>query len=216
MARAAVTDVISHWHQPFEGLQASPLAFYESVERALAPRQIPHARTERIDWREAGAFSARREYLRVTRARHVIDICGAPFGSGFFASWWLAKVRAPALIPTIVALIATGIIASAASVIGFPFGAIGAWFVVFLVLGLLMSQGEETWHAHLLAIPLLGWLWAKIFLPETYYRMDTAFMFQEAVHAAVMEVIDAMSKAQGLRLLSPLERKPILRELMGR
>jgi hypothetical protein len=96
------------------------------------------------------------------------------------------------------------------------FLAIVAWAAIFLALGLLMSQGEETWHAHLLAIPLLGWLWGKIFLPETYYRMDTAFMFQDAVHAAVMEVIDSMSKAQGLRLLSPLERKPILRELMGR
>ncbi len=216
MARASITDVMSYWHQLFEGLQASPVAFYESVERALEPRQIPEARTERIDWREAGSFSARREYLRVTRARHVVDICGAPFGNGFFVSWWLARVRASALVPSILALVVMGITASAASVIGFPFGAIGAWFVAFLVLGLLMSQGEQTWHAHLLAIPILGWLWGKIFLPETYYRIDTALMFQEAVHRAVMDVIDQMSKAQGLRILSVLERKPILRELSGR
>lgn len=216
MARASVTDVMSHWHQPFEGLQTSPVAFYESVERALEPRQIPQARRERIDWREAGSFSARREYLRITRARHVIDICGAPFGNGFFVSWWLAKVRASALVPTIVALITMGIIASGAGVIGFQGSAIGAWLVVFLVLGLLMSEGEQTWHAHLLAIPILGWLWERIFLPETYYRIDTALMFQDAVHAAVMEVVDGMSKAQGLRILSVLERKPILRGLDGR
>src|SRR5713101_679654 len=153
MARAAVTDVISHWHQMLGGLQASSLAFYENVERALEPLQIPLARSERIDWREAGTFSASREYLRVMRARHAIDICGAPFGSGFFVSWWLAKVRAPALIPTIVALLVMGIIARVCLAFGGMFLAVIALVVVFLGLGLLMGQGEEHWHAYLLTIP---------------------------------------------------------------
>jgi len=216
MAQASPTRLISDWHHLFEGLQVSPLAFYERVERALAPYEIPQARTEHVDYREAGASSAHREYLRITRARNAVDICGAPFGNGFFVSWWLAEVRPPALVPTLVALLAMGIIARACITFGGIFLAVFAWVVIFLGLGLLMGQGEEPWHAYLLTIPVLGRLWEWLFLPPTYYRIDTALMFQEAVHRAVQNVIEEMSKAQGLRILTPIERRPILREFTGR
>ena len=52
--------------------------------------------------------------------------------------------------------------------------------------------------------------------PTTYYQMDTALMFQEAIRYAVNDVVDQMSKAKGLRVLSILERKPVLREFFQR
>src|SRR5690349_10221063 len=101
--RARAGDILGDWHHLIDGLQASALDFYAKLEAALEPRQLPDASRSRIDWKEAGAFSAGREYLRLTRARHVMDICGAPFGSGFFVSWWLARGSVSPVIPTIAA-----------------------------------------------------------------------------------------------------------------
>ena len=35
--------------------------------------------------------SANRQYLRMHRGKHAFDICAAPFGNGFFVSWWLTE-----------------------------------------------------------------------------------------------------------------------------
>jgi hypothetical protein len=213
MARESPTSVISHWHHLFEGFQVSSMAFYAALEQALEPRNIPDAGCERITYQEAGRFSAQREYLRVTRARLVFDVCAAPFGNGFFVSWWLTEVRASAVVPTILALLAMGVSGPFLLRWGGILATLVVWGVAFVAIGAAMSQGEKQSHAHLLAIPVLGWLWERLFLPETYYRMDTALMFQEAVRLAVHEVVDNISKAEGLRILSPLERQPIMNSL---
>jgi hypothetical protein len=210
--RAQAGQIFSHWYRLLDGLQTSPLEFYQRIEQALESRQLPDASHERVEWGEAGVFSARREYLRVTRARHTIDICGAPFGSGFFVSWWLAEARPAPLIP------------SALTFITFVFlwQLAGLWLTIvafvlgFFVLGAVMSQGEAEWHGQLLAIPVLGALWERFFLPPTYYRIDTALMFQGAVHGAVLEVVDGFTKANGIRALTDDERKPILRDFHTR
>ena len=147
--------VVSHWYHLIEGLQESPLEFYMQIGSALEKRAIPEAAQSRVDYREGGLLSAKREYLRVRRREYTFDICGAPFGTGFFISWWLVE----------------------------PLGCLGAMF------------------------PFLR-------RKATYYRIDTTLMFQEAVHAAVLEVIDGMTSAKGIRALSELERKPILRQLV--
>lgn len=167
MARnTAPTLVISHWYNLLEGLQASPKEFYTAVEEAIRKRQVPDVKWFRADFPEGGPLSPRREYLRVTRRDHVFDICGAPFGNGFFVSWWLGEL---------------------------PGGCL----------------------ALLLAIPLLNLIVAP-FVRMTYYKIDTALMFQECVRLSVLEVIDGMTSAKGLRALSDLERKPILKELFKR
>lgn len=157
MSRSSGLIVFSNWYHLVEGLQASPKEFYTSVEAAVARRQIPSVELSRVDWREGGVLSAKREYLRVTRKPHLFDICGAPFGTGFFVSWWLGEVPG--------------------CLVGIPF--------------LDRFVGRST-----------------------YYRIDTELMFQEAVHRAVLEVIDGMTSSKGVRALSEFERKPILRGLM--
>jgi hypothetical protein len=98
----------------------------------------------RITWKEGGLLSAKREYLRVRRKEFVFDVCAAPFGKGFFFSWWLGEI---------------------------PSG-----FLQFISL-----------------IPFIGpivlWIVHHLIKPTTYYKLDTAYMFQKAVHATVMEVI---------------------------
>lgn len=83
--------VLSHWYKLTEGLEASPLEFYAAVETALQVRRLPDIRTSRVEFSEGGILSAKREYLRVGRKEHTFDVCAAPFGTGFFVSWWLAE-----------------------------------------------------------------------------------------------------------------------------
>ncbi len=41
-------------------------------------------------------------------------------------------------------------------------------------------------------------------------------MFQEAIRRSVLEVIDGITEAKGLRAVSEAERMPILRDVWGR
>jgi hypothetical protein len=204
--------VTAHWSHLIEGLEASSLEFYRALEEAIARREIPDTERARVDYREAGYLSAKREYLRVTRGAQAVDICAAPFGRGFFVSWWLGEARPSPILPTIVAL---AILIFAIRVLGFWIGGI-ILVLGFLIVGVIMSQGEGAWHAYFLVILGLGSLWERLFRPVTLYRHDTMLMFQSAFHAAVLEVVDSLTDAKGLRRLSELERKPILREFHGR
>ena len=161
--RMPLSLVISHWYQLVERLQASSQAFYASLETALEARQIPDAYLLRISMRQGGLLSARRLYLRVWRRELVFDVCAAPWGTGFFVSWWL--YNAPGCLTSL----------------------LGAF-------GLLPGVG------------VLG-------RAPTFYEADTTLMFQEAVHDAVLEVVDELTASQGLRRLSGIQRKPVMREL---
>src|SRR6202158_2770792 len=139
------SSTFSHWDHLIEGSDATPMECYKSVEEAIERRKIPDSARSRTDYREGGLLSAKREYLRVKRLSYTFDICGAPFGTGFFVSWWLSE----------------------------QMGCLGA----------------------LAQVPFLG----RFFGRETFYKIDTALMFQDAVHNAVLEVIEGMRSAKGIR-----------------
>jgi len=159
--------IFSHWHHSIDALQESPQKVYNSLVEAISKRQIPGIDISRIDYREGGVFSAKRTYLRVQRKEHIFDICVAPFGNGFFFSWWLGEK---------ISLF---------------------WSMVML-------------------IPFFGMYLISLFRPQTYFRHDTALMFQDSISSAVHEVIDGITKAKGLRTLSELERKPIMSDFFKR
>lgn len=223
--------VFSHWHCPIENFNTSAQEFYEGVERALAAHQIADIEISRIEWKEGGAFSSQRLYLRVRRGSLVFDICSAPFGADYFFSWWLAEIPprygllrlAAILFGSVLAFgILTGIISDvlggvAGAVLGLPLGFV-ALILLFLALGSAVRNGTFGPGAEeaLIATPLLGWVYIKVFGPFTYYKLDTKLMFQSAVHSAVQTVVAEVTSAKGIRALTELERKPILRELGGR
>ena len=62
-------------------------------------------------------------------------------------------------------------------------------------------------------MPFIGPPLIRVFSPETFYRIDTALMFQDEVHQSVLDVLDERIKGQGLRSMTESERKPIMREL---
>lgn len=55
---------------------------------------------------------------------------------------------------------------------------------------------------------LVGWL-----APETFYAVDTAILFQETTHSAVLSALDELISQDSLKPIPEAERKPIMREL---
>lgn len=220
MPVASITSVISHWSTLLESFQTSPLFFYQELEAALLRRQIPQTENSRVDHREAGLLSANREYLRIRRGKLTFDICAAPFGAGFFISWWLVDEQ-PSLNPVLKVLVLLAELAVAVLVwnwLGIVAGSIGL-VVLLLVLLAAVSGAAESGRINdlvVLSIPIVGWLYRRLFRPTTYFRLDSMQMFQRAVHNAVLEVIDSMTSAKGLKALSEADRKPIMRDLYGR
>lgn len=232
MAQDASTGVIAHWSTLLGGFHISPLEFYSAVERAIEERQIPDTSTSRVDYREGGIVSARREYLRVTRGKNVFDICGAPFGTGFFVSSWLTETHSLAgLLYLLLAIFVLGssafvtlgflnyVLGSAATavlvIIGFPFVVIVGLPLLFFGMAITASHVPAMSDA-LLSVPLFGKIYERLFHPITYYKIDTALMFQKAVHAALLQAIDEMTSAKGIRALTDAERQPLLKAFAGK
>jgi len=216
MAHSA--EVISHWHLLIDDFNTSALEFYESVEAALVARQVPDITTSRIDWKEGGMLSAKREYLRVARGRLTFDICAAPYGTGYFFSSWSAEQS-----------LLRALFYACLIILGLPilflfflsqFGSNG--FVLFFLalagaLVLLRNSvqpGAALVEEMILAMPVIGPIYYRLFKPVTYYSTDTRIMFQESVHRAVIEVIAELRVARGLRALNQDETRPTMRDLL--
>jgi hypothetical protein len=228
-------NVVTHWSKLIENFTTTSLGFYGSVEEALGRRKIPGLKTTRVDWQEGGVLSPRREYLRITGRRYSFDICAAPFGTGYFFSSWLVKrparfvplflvlfVLMGSVIFTIlkrlsmldplrtawmyVSLLSPFIIVVALVLVAFV---IDCWLVA-----LCARLGWDDPEAAIMAVPLLGWIYEHEFAPQTYYRLDTIMMFRAAVHAVVLETIDGLMTAKGLRALTEDERKPVFQKLL--
>lgn len=162
---SSTTEVISHWSTLIEDFQTSPQQFYAELTKAIQKRQMPNARIDRITFKESHLLSAKREYLRIScKNDFYFAVCGAPFGTGFFVSWWLLEP---------------------------PDGCLASLFAPFPVLSAIAKALVKPW---------------------TYYRIDTATMFQTMTHQAVLEVVDSIISFQGIKALPEAERKPIMRE----
>ena len=155
MARVTPNDVFSHWYHLIEQFNFSSKEFYTAVEQAVKEREVPDIKIMRVDFKEGGMMSAKREYLRIRRKALIFDICAAPFGNGFFVSWWLGE----------------------------PAGCIGR-----------LAQSP---------------LFAFLARPDSYYNLDSSYMFQEAIRNAVNEVVDQITEGKGVKTLTEAERKPI-------
>lgn len=89
---ARTREVLGNWNLLIEGFNASAKEFYEQVSIAVKNRGMDNTKISEVTWSEGGILSAKRLYLRVQRGPFAFDICGAPFGKGFFFSWWFAEM----------------------------------------------------------------------------------------------------------------------------
>ena len=208
-------EVLSHWHKVYENFATSSLDFYAMVEQEIGRWKIPDVRFSRVEWKESGVLSSNRIYLRVTRGPLNFDICAAPYGTGYFFSWWVAATskRLLAWVYFVMALFVVTFVPAfmwtfTASPTGGALGMAGVW-VILLLFALLARAGWLVNEDAVIAMPLFGRLYTALLRPITYFEIDTAHMFQEAVGAAVLEVIETVTTARGIRELTELERRPI-------
>ena len=226
MAKQA--NVIDHWDQLIENFQASSLEFYNSLEKAIEAKSVPETHWTHVEHKEGGIASAKRVYLRTQRGKYAYDICAAPFGTGFFVSWWFTEPPLPfAFLYTLAFLfglmlsmdIAFGVgmamgLASTGYAMGIFLGGCFAFLglpAVLWFIGSQMKQGLIPGQSTVLAMPLVGWVYEKMFAPDTFYAMDTALMFKKTVEKAVLDVIDCMTETRGIRALTEAERTPIMK-----
>lgn len=268
MAQSSTDNVVAHWSKLVENLQVSSKEFYTAVQTGLSRRKVPALKTRVVVRNEGGILSPRREYLRMTDGRVAFDLCAAPFGTGFFFSWWLVEAKA-SWVPVYAAVffvamrwINLGLVRglNALRLITLPVASLNdpprnwsaaklwwanfwdswlfqpppilsQWFPGGLAAGLagwILALGLVLTVVHLLsrvgrvgperamrAIPIMGWVYVKLFAPVTYYQIDTALMLRGAVHSAVLEAIDGITSSKGLRALGEAERKPIMSRLLG-
>jgi hypothetical protein len=208
---------ISHWYHLFEGYSTPAKEFYTKVEMTVRRRRIPGIAVERIDYAEGGFASANREYLRVRRARLAFDICAAPFGTGYFFSWWLTLASGPWRTVILCDLLVDGLI----GLLTFRFLGLAHPVAAVLIVGLtfhllfMLFSRCLGWRARdvVYSIPLLGPALDRFLNPDTYYKLDTALMYQETVRRAMMEVLSSLQNEKGMRALSPEEQMPRLRDL---
>lgn len=92
------SEIISHWYTAIANFNTSAQMFYERLALSIDERQLPDVRMVRSFHSEGGLFSAKREYLRILRKDLFFDVCAAPFGTGFFVSWWLTKMPPGCLV----------------------------------------------------------------------------------------------------------------------
>jgi len=231
MRAQALENVISHWSKLIENFNTSSEDFYQSVDAALERRKIHDALTRHIQWSEGGVLSPNREYFRIEGSGFAFDLCAAPFGTGFFFSWWLTKKRPewPGLYMFGFVVATLFIYWGTMRVVPYlfhgvpPFSALWALevfllnpfavlafslLVLFWGIGTLARGGLRDAEEVMLAIPGLGFLYERWFAPITFYRLDTAAMFRATVHAAVLEAIDDLTTQKGIRSLTEGERKP--------
>jgi len=229
---AKPSNVLSQWSQLIPNFQASSQEFYAAFEGAMAARAMPESFSKRVEHKEGGLASANREYLRMQRGKYAFDVCAAPFGNGFFVSYWFTEPPlAWGFLYTLAFFFGLMICFTIAYLIGLAIGTglSGLTFGAFLgfcsafigvpgflwLLGYSLRNQIIGGESKVLAIPLVGWVYEKIFAPPTFYSMDTAMMFEAGARGAIFEVIDGMTSSKGVRALTEEERKPIMRRFIA-
>src|SRR5712692_10402307 len=118
-------------------------------------------------------------------------ICAAPFGSGFLVS---SRLTTPKGMNWLLII---------------PVGILGFLFIAFILFkifgffGIVLSFGAA----------IAGIIYLVNASKLTFYKIDTALMFQEAVHQSLLEAVDQSTTAKGITSLSEAERKPVMHEL---
>ena len=79
----------SNWNTLIDGFDFSTQEFYELLKEELQKQGITNVTIKPVSHKEGSYFSSKRSYLRIKWKAYHYDICAAPFGNGFFISWWL-------------------------------------------------------------------------------------------------------------------------------
>jgi hypothetical protein len=82
------STAIKNWNTLIPNMQQDTTEFYDIVDDILSERKVPGIKTSRPTFNQGGMLSSSRIYLEVRRGDYKFHICAAPWGTGFFVSWW--------------------------------------------------------------------------------------------------------------------------------
>jgi hypothetical protein len=204
-------EVVSHWHHSVENFNTSTLEFFIAIEGTLNEKLAP-VKMDRVDYRESGILSDKRQYLRVSYARYSFDIGAAPFGKDFFFSWWLVR-RLPdaSLMMGCLGIIGVPIAYFIlAKLLGVFFGFVALIVIVGGLLAAAMNNAGDMGmkvEDAILSLPLIGSLYRRFVRPITYYSEDSRKMFEETVHRIVLQHVTGLLSVAKMPPLSPEESK---------
>lgn len=201
-------SIVSHWSVLIDNFQASGQYFYETIAENVYQRRVPGVTFTRIEFKERGAFSDRREYLRIQHDDLIFDVGASPYGTGFFFSWWLVRsgARFPWLYPLGFLVVFSVFIALLTTLIGLIAGSVLALILsvaALIALGKTDVIGPEE---HIASAPLIGWLYRALANPVTYHSLDLVSMYQESIRRAVNDAVDTILKQQIRAALTPEQR----------
>ncbi len=210
--------VFGHWFCVVSKAHFSTFDFYDALEKNLGGRRLPGVEWLRIKSFEAGLLSARREYLRIVRQRHIFDICASQFGTEYFFSC-REGVLPVHVSPVLLFAFATSLFAGFGllfSLVGFVMGLAGFGLLLVLGFGILRNlnlAGLGRVDALLLTLPGIGVLYEAWFRRETYFQEDTRVVFLALVNRLVREAVEVTTAERGVQLLEYHEHEPVLAEL---
>ena len=204
-----------------DGFETSTDAFYQSIEDELQARQVPGLELMRLDFREGGPLSAKRDYLRMRRERLTFDLCSAPFGTSWFFSYRFCEIPAPfPLGHLLIAMALTAaLVALYIALFGLLWGGIiiGMTFLGFaLLLRNTLTLGFDDFDAWLLTVPVFGRVYELLFRKETFFRQDTRYMYVEMVERIIQDKIKQVTAAEGIDKVEFIEARPDVHPLLAR
>ena len=89
--RKGQSEAIGNWSHLFPNMQLDPEEFYLLVEEIIELKEIPDAIFSRRTFKQGSIYSYHRLYFEVSRGDYIFHICAAPWGTGFFFSWWVRE-----------------------------------------------------------------------------------------------------------------------------
>ena len=204
-----------------DGFETSTDAFYQSIEHELNARKVPGLELMRIDYREGGPLSSRRDYLRMRRERLTFDLCSAPFGTSWFFSYRFCEIPAPfpGLQLLIVAGLLTALVFGYIALFGMLWGGITIGMTAFgfaLLLRNTLTLGFEDFDAWLLTMPVFGRVYEALFRKETFFRKDTRFMYVEMMERVIQDKIKEITASEGIEKVEFIEARPDIHPLLSR
>jgi hypothetical protein len=204
-----------------DGFETSTDSFYQGIEEELQNRKVPGLELQRVDFREGGPLSAKRDYLRMRRERLTFDLCSAPFGTSWFFSYRFCEIPAPFPLAQLLIVIAltAALAAGYLAIFGPVWGGVTIGMTVLgfaLLLRNTLTLGFDDFDAWLLTVPVFGRVYELLFRKETFFRQDTRHMYVEMVERIIQAKIKEVTAAEGIEKVEFIEARPDVHPLLAR
>lgn len=91
----SIKEYHSKWNTSINNFKFSTEEFYTLLRKELKSNGVVGIDIRTVKLKTGNTFSTSRKYLRVNWKEYQYDICAAPFGNGYFVSWWLLFKNSP-------------------------------------------------------------------------------------------------------------------------